>query len=292
MELRLLKYFWTVATAGTVSKAAEQLYITQPTLSRQIKELERELDTQLFMRDGKKLILTEDGQFLKIKAEEILQLTSKTVQVFEDRKNAELSGHLTIGALEGWTTSSIAKTLQRLTNKYPSITFTILSGNADDIKWKIDNGLVDVGFLLEPTSTEKYNVEKIGFPERWMMLTQSDSELAELDEVSPEIFRKQRILISERPEVRQFIANWAGCQVRDLEIIGVFNLGFHLFEIARAGIAEAVVTEGALIRDYPDLKAIPLSPEVKTLSVLAWKKNIPLTPLTRAFIKQYLQDNE
>ena len=266
MELRLLKYFWTVATAGTVSKAAEQLYITQPTLSRQIKELERELDTQLFMRDGKKLILTEDGQFLKIKAEEILQLTSKTVQVFEDRKNAELSGHLTIGALEGWTTSSIAKTLQRLTNKYPSITFTILSGNADDIKWKIDNGLVDVGFLLEPTSTEKYNVEKIGFPERWMMLTQSDSELAELDEVSPEIFKKQRILISERPEVRQFIADWAGCQ--------------------------AVVTEGALIRDYPDLKAIPLSPEVKTLSVLAWKKNIPLTPLTRAFIKQYLQDNE
>lgn len=188
MELRLLKYFWTVATAGTVSKAAEQLYITQPTLSRQIKELERELDTQLFMRDGKKLILTEDGQFLKIKAEEILQLTSKTVQVFEDRKNAELSGHLTIGALEGWTTSSIAKTLQRLTNKYPSITFTILSGNADDIKWKIDNGLVDVGFLLEPTSTEKYNVEKIGFPERWMMLTQSDSELAELDEVRPEVF--------------------------------------------------------------------------------------------------------
>ena len=86
MELRLLKYFWTVATAGTVSKAAEQLYITQPTLSRQIKELERELDTQLFMRDGKKLVLTEDGQFLKIKAEEILQLTSKTVKVFEDRK--------------------------------------------------------------------------------------------------------------------------------------------------------------------------------------------------------------
>ena len=82
-----------------------------------------------------------------------------------------------------------------------------MSGNADDIKWKIDNGLVDVGFLLEPTSTEKYNVEKIGFPERWMMLTQSDSELAELDEVSPEIFKKQRILISERPEVRQFIAD-------------------------------------------------------------------------------------
>ncbi len=292
MELRLLKYFWTVATAGTVSKAAEQLYITQPTLSRQIKELERELDTQLFMRDGKKLILTEDGQFLKIKAEEILQLTSKTVQVFEDRKNAELSGHLTIGALEGWTTSSIAKTLQRLTNKYPSITFTILSGNADDIKWKIDNGLVDVGFLLEPTSTEKYNVEKIGFPERWMMLTQSDSELAELDEVSPEIFKKQRILISERPEVRQYIADWADCQVSDLKIIGGFNLGFHLFEIARAGIGEAVVTEGALIRNYPDLKAIPLSPEVKTYSVLAWKKNIPLTPVTRAFIKQYLQEND
>ena len=116
-------------------------------------------------------------------------------------------------------------------------------------------GLVS-GFLVADGSMiiaynegfEKYNVEKIGFPERWMMLTQSDSELAELDEVSPEIFKKQRILISERPEVRQFIADWAGFQVSDLEIIGGFNLGFHLFEIARAGIGEAVVTEGAYSR--------------------------------------------
>ncbi|WP_252899474.1 LysR family transcriptional regulator [Lactococcus fujiensis] len=99
MEIRILRYFWTVATVGTFSKAAELLYITQPTLSRQIKELE-ELDTQLFIREGRKVILTEDGQFLKIKAEEILTLESNTSRVFADRKNAELTGHLTIGALE------------------------------------------------------------------------------------------------------------------------------------------------------------------------------------------------
>lgn len=93
MELRLLKYFWTVATAGTVSKAAEQLYITQPTLSRQIKELERELDTQLFMRDGKKLILTEDGQFLKIKAEEILQ---RPVKQYKFLKTEKMQNYLAI----------------------------------------------------------------------------------------------------------------------------------------------------------------------------------------------------
>ena len=105
MELRILRYFWTVATVGTVSGAAEKLFITQPTLSRQIRELELELDTQLFIRDGRRLVLTEDGQFLKIKAEEILQLASNTERIFSDRKQASLTGHLTIGALEG----SVAK---------------------------------------------------------------------------------------------------------------------------------------------------------------------------------------
>ncbi|WP_276870659.1 LysR family transcriptional regulator [Lactococcus taiwanensis] len=290
MELRVLRYFWTVATVGTVSAAAEKLFITQPTLSRQIKDLELELDTQLFIRDGKHLVLTEDGQFLKIKAEEILQLASNTERVFSDRKKEELTGHLTIGALGGLTTVKIAQTLQNLTNIYPNFTFTILSGNADDIKYKLDNGLVDIAFLIEPASTEKYNVERLDVVEQWVLLTHEDSELAELEYITPEILRKQRLIISERSEVREYFADWMGCKVSDLNIVGGFNLGFHIFEMSRAGIGEVVVTEGALIRNYPDLKTIPLRPEVYTHSLLVWKKNLPLTPATKAFIKEYLKE--
>lgn len=290
MELRVLRYFWTVATVGTVSGAAEKLFITQPTLSRQIRELELELDTQLFIRDGKHLVLTKDGQFLKIKAEEILQLASNTERIFSDRKQGSLTGHLTIGALEGLTTVKIAQTLQKLTNAHPGFTFTILSGNADHIKYKLDNGLVDVAFLLEPTSTEKYNVERLDISEKWVLLTQKDSEISDLEYITPEVLKEQRLVVSERSEIRQYFADWIGCKVDKLNIVGGYNLGFHIFEMARAGIGEIIVTEGALIRNYPDLKAIPLIPEVRTNSLLAWKKNVPLTNSTQAFIKEFLQE--
>lgn len=134
MELRLLRYFWTVATVGTVSQAAEQLFITQPTLSRQIHELELELDTPLFIRDGRNLVLTEDGQYLKNKAEEILSLADQTTEVFLNRKNEALVGNLTIGALEGFVADDISVALAKLLKANPQITFTILSGNADEIK--------------------------------------------------------------------------------------------------------------------------------------------------------------
>ncbi|PCR99479.1 LysR family transcriptional regulator [Lactococcus fujiensis] len=289
MEIRILRYFWTVATVGTFSKAAELLYITQPTLSRQIKELE-ELDTQLFIREGRKVILTEDGQFLKIKAEEILTLESNTSRVFADRKNAELTGHLTIGALEGFTADSIAKTLRVLRNEHPKIRFSIYSGNADEIKSRIDSGLVDVGFILEPASTEKYHVERLNIKEHWVFLTQRDNPLAQLEAVTFENLANEPLLISQRHEVRQYFAEWAKGKIEDFNIIGGFNLGFNLFPLVNEGVASAIVTEGALREGFPNIVTRPLNPDILTQSVLAWKKNVPLSPVTRAFIKLYLYE--
>ena len=290
MEIRILRYFWTVATVGTFSKAAELLYITQPTLSRQIKELEEELDTQLFIREGRKVILTEDGQFLKIKAEEILTLESNTSRVFADRKNAELTGHLTIGALEGIKADSIAKTLRVLRNEHPKISFSIYSGNADEIKSRIDSGLVDIGFILEPASTEKYHVERLNIKEHWVFLTQRDNPLAQLEAVTFENLANEPLLISQRHEVRQYFAEWSKGKIEDFNIISGFNLGFNLFPLVNEGVASAIVTEGALREGFPNIVTRPLNPDILTQSVLAWKKNVPLSPVTRAFIKLYLYE--
>lgn len=290
MELRLLRYFWTVATVGTVSQAAEQLFITQPTLSRQIHELELELDTPLFIRDGRKLVLTEDGQYLKNKAEEILSLADQTTEVFLNRKNEALVGNLTIGALEGFVADDIAVALAQLLKANPQITFTILSGNADEIKQKLDAGLVDVGFLIEPVSSEKYSVERLDVTESWLLMTQKDNPLAAKKAIRYDDIKDEPLIISHRAEVRRFFAEWAKCKLEDFHFIGGFNLGFNLFPLVDEGIGSAIVTEGAMRRGFPDLVTIPLEPEVKTHSVLVWKKNAPLSPVTRAFIKQYLYE--
>ena len=156
MDFRLLKYFWTIAEEGTVSRAADILHITQPTLSRQLKELEEELGTELFVREKKKMILTEAGLFLKSRAEEILSLTNQTKQEFESRRNQLFSGHISIGCVEADNSDTLATILEELVSDYPQVTFHIFSGTSDDITEKLDKGLIDLAILLEPISLDKY----------------------------------------------------------------------------------------------------------------------------------------
>ena len=138
MEIRLLKYFYTIAEEGTISQAAEVLHITQPTLSRQLKELEDELGTALFTRDNRKMVLTEAGLFLKSRAEEILSLTDQTMQAFEDRKKHLFSGHFTIGCVEADNSDTLSLILEEFINDYPDVRFHIHSGTGDDISDRLE----------------------------------------------------------------------------------------------------------------------------------------------------------
>lgn len=288
MELRNLRYFWMVAEEQSISKAAKILNITQPTLSRQLKDLENELGTELFYRAQKGIVLTEDGIYLKNRAEEILSLTDKTQQEFIRKKGQELAGNITIGCVEADNSDTLAMILEELTRDYPLITFHIISGVSDDITQQLDQGLIDIAILLEPMPINKY--EKITLPrtEKWGILAPTNSVLANNTYIVPNDLKNKKLLISRRPEIQYMIARWSEIALKDLKIIGTYNLIFNVFSLVKNSIAYAITIEGAASnRNIDGLKFIPLKPEVETNCVLVWKKNRVLTPVIKEFIQRF-----
>lgn len=289
MELRNLRYFLTVVEASSISKAAKILNITQPTLSRQLKELEIELGAELFKREPKGIKLTEDGIFLKNRSEEILSLASKTKQEFDNKKKQELVGNITIGCVEADNSDTLAMILEELTQDYPRITFHISSGTSEDITERLDKGLLDIAILLEPISVENY--EKLSLPrtERWGLLVPRSSDLANNNYIMPQMLKQTNLLVPRREEIQNMIASWCTCDINDLRIVGTYNLIFNIFSLVENNIGSAIVIEGATSNRNVNnqLKFIPLSPVVQTNCVLIWKKSRILTPVLEEFIKRF-----
>ncbi|VYU62505.1 Hca operon transcriptional activator [Enterococcus casseliflavus] len=288
MEIRLLKYFYTIAEEGTISQAAEVLHITQPTLSRQLKELEDELGTALFTRDNRKMVLTEAGRFLKSRAEEILSLTDQTMQAFEDRKKHLFSGHFTIGCVEADNSDTLSLMLEEFINDYPDVRFHIHSGTGDDISDRLEKGLLDLAILIEPIEIEKY--EKIVLPrkETWGFLTSADSFLAHKEEITPEDIKGVPLLISKRPEVQQMFSQWSKTSVEELPIVDTYNLIFNVFSLVENHVGSALTVSGAVgQRRNEAIKFLPLVPQIETSCVLVWKKNRVLSPVVIEFIRRF-----
>lgn len=292
MELRLLKYFWTVAELGSVTAAAEELYITQPTLSRQIKELEKELGTPLFTRDKNRLELTEAGLFVRSRAEEILSLTQQTEQEFSDRRRNMFSGHIHIGAVEAESSQFLGAVLESFVRDYPQVTFCITTGSGDIIKDQLDKGLVDVGVLLEPITVNKYSSIRLPIKEEWGLFVPHDSFLASQTSLSPVDFDGLPLLISARPEVQELLRNWMGSDIHP-EIIGNFNLTFNALPLVERHVGNAVAIRGTA-RNLDTRKPVflPLTPALTTYGAVVWKKNRVMTPLVSEFVRRLKHASE
>lgn len=288
MELRLLKYFYTIAEEETISQAAEVLHITQPTLSRQLKELEEELGTELFLREKRKMVLTEAGRFLKSRAEEILYLTEQTQQEFEDRRKQLFSGHFSIGCVEADNSDTLAMMLEEFISDYPEVHFHIQSGTGDDIKERLDKGLLDLAIVLEPADTEKYKKIILPRKEKWGILVSADSFLAQKSELTKEELKGVPLLISQRAEVQNMFSEWLGTEPADLSIVGTYNLIFNIFSLVENRVGSALTIEGAITnRKQETMKFLPLAPVVETSCVLIWKKNRILSPVVTEFIDRF-----
>ena len=174
MELRVLKYFLMVAREEYITRAAEQLHMTQPTLSRQLMQLEDELGVKLFVRSRHNIMLTEDGLLLKRRAQEILSLTEKTKN--EIQKHDELAGEIVIGCGETKSMSVLSEKIRQFREKYPLVTFRIYSANADDVKERIEQGIVDIGLLMEPVDIGKYNFIRMPTNERWAYMSEMTAQ--------------------------------------------------------------------------------------------------------------------
>ncbi|WP_066186536.1 LysR family transcriptional regulator [Gracilibacillus timonensis] len=287
MELRVLRYFLVIAEEGSISRASEVLHTTQPTLSRQIKELEEELGAGLFIREKRKMVLTKAGMYLKDRAQEILSLSDKTTQEFINQRKQLFSGHISIGCVEADNSDTLSMILEEFIADYPEVTFSIFSGTGEDIIDKLDGGLLDVGVLLKPISTEKY--EYVSFPmhEKWGVLVETSSFLAQKNDLEPKDLKGVPLLAPVRKDVQKKFANWMEQEVDDLTITGDYNLIFNVFSLVENKVASALTIEGAIAhRQTENLRFIPLHPPLETQCVFAWRKNIMFSPVVQELIKR------
>lgn len=288
MELRVLRYFWTVAEVGTISAAAEELFITQPTLSRQIRDLEHELGADLFTRVKNRLELTEAGLLLKSRAAEILALAQQTEQEFSDRRHQSFKGTVHIGSVEAGSSDHVAAVIEEFIRDYPEARFSLTTGSGDIVLDRLDKGLVDVGVLLEPIDTEKYFSYRLPDTEEWGLLVASDSFLAGKDVIVPSDMEGIPLILSSRPAVEEMLMAWLGHRAENPKIVGRYNLNFNVVPLVERQIGAAlsirgVAPEGNDVR----LKFVPLSPPLTTHSVVAWRKNRVMTPIAAEFIRRF-----
>lgn len=280
MELRVLKYFLAVAREENITKAAALLHLTQPTLSRQLMQLEEELGVQLFRRSRYHIELTEDGMLLRRRAQELVDLAEKTTREFTMRET-ELMGEIAIGAGETRSMSFISRAMVSFRENYPKVTFRIFSANADDVKERLDTGLLDMGLLTEPVDVGRYAFCRMKERDRWGVLVRLDSPLAGLDSVTPDDLEQVPLIISGRERVQRELANWFGDRWERLQIAASFNLILNAANMVRYGVGTALSFD--LNFSFDDLRFIPLSPTMDTGTVLVWKKDQVLTPAVEAF---------
>ncbi|HIR50756.1 MAG TPA: LysR family transcriptional regulator [Candidatus Avoscillospira avicola] len=280
MELRVLRYFLAVAREENITKAAAMLHLTQPTLSRQLMQLEEELGVQLFQRSRYRIILTNDGMLLRRRAQELVDLADKTAREFSERET-ELMGEIAIGAGETRSMTALSRAIQSFRTLYPKVVFRIFSANADDVKERLDMGLLDMGLLTEPVDVGKYAFCRMQEKDRWGVLVRADSPLAALEAVTPEDLEAVPLLCSGREGVQRELANWFGDRWERLEIAATFNLILNAANMVRCGVGAALGFDLNLAFD--DLRFLPLSPAMETGTVLVWKKDQVLSPVMEVF---------
>lgn len=290
MELRTLKYFLTVAKEENISKAANVLHLTQPTLSRQLMDLENELGIKLFIRGNRKVQLTDEGKLLCKRAEEIMTLVDKTEQEL-NHSDTIINGDIYIGGGETDAIRLIAKTAQHLQRKYPNIKYHIFSGNADDVTERLDKGLLDFGILIEPTDLTKYEHLQIPTTDTWGLLMRKDSNLASKQTIKPKDLKHIPLIISRQSLVDEAISNWLTESSKNLNIIATYNLIFNASLMVEEGMGYALCLD-KLVNTTGDCQLCfkPLFPPLESKLSVVWKKNQVLSKASQKFLQALRND--
>ena len=281
MELRVLNYFLAIAREENFTRAARQLHVTQPTLSRQIADLEQELGVKLFVRSNHNIILTEDGMILKRRAQEILSLADKTKRDFLQKDEA-LSGTISIGSGEFRSTEYLAKIIAGFRRKYPNVTYEIYSGNANNIRDYIERGHLDIGLMSEPIDMRKYNFVNMPIKEQWGLFAPVDSPLSEKESISPEDLKGMSVVTATGDFNQSRIGKWLGDCREQVEIAATANLPYNEAVLVKENIG--VMLSINLNCTYENLRFIPLRPALEVSTALAWKKEQIFSATTSAFI--------
>ena len=289
MELRVLQYFLTVAREGNITRAASLMHITQPTLSRQLMQMEEELGVKLFRRGKHNILLTEEGMLLRRRAQEIVDLAEKTTKELMHGEE-EVSGEISIGCGETKNMRPLSEMMASFHQKYPDVNFNIYTAIADDVEERLENGILDMGLLLEPVEISKYHYVRMPLKEKWQVLMRRDSQLAEKQKITPKDLTGVPLIMAKRQSVRNELENWFGYDREKLRIVSTCNLShYNQSVMVESGIGVALVMEFSCNQDTLCLR--PFDPKIESGCVLVWKKNLTLSPVVQRFIeyvKEYL----
>lgn len=285
IETRLLHYFLAVARERNITNAAKALHITQPTLSRQMALLEDEIGAKLFIRDSRPLSLTGEGLLLRRRAEEILELLEKT-EAEVSAQEEQVEGTVSIGCGELASVRLLSEMIADFSRRYPRAVFDVCTATADQIKRRMDDGLTDVGLLLEPVDMERYEYIRMPVRERWAAVMPAGVPLARREHVTAQDLAGIPVIMPSRQKVHDEVASWFGGYYEKLQVIGASNLATNAAMMVRSGLGYAFIVEGALpFLERSEVCMVPLYPELTATSVLAWKRGQPFPTVTGRFLE-------
>lgn len=285
MDLRVLRYFLTVAKEQSFTKAAAQLHITQPTLSRQLASFEEDLGIQLFNRNGRTITLTDEGILLKRRALEMLDLEKRTLEELKGTEEV-IEGTVTIGCGEFAAVETLAEICKTYRKKYPLVQISIHTATADTTYEMMKKGLVDIGMFMEPVDTEGLDYIRITGSDHWVVGMRPDDPLAEKEYIEKKDLLGKPLILPERVGVQSEIANWFGNDFNKIQIAFTSNLGTNAGVMAAYGLGYPISIEGAPKYWREDLLVQKrLSPAITSNTVIAWQRNIPNSHAVNKFIE-------
>ncbi len=289
MEIRVLRYFLAVAREGTITGAAHFLHVTQPTLSRQLMDLEEELGQKLFIRSNSTITLTPEGMLFRKRAEEIMEMVYKTESEFS-AMGESVAGDVFIGGGETDAMKLIAEVIREIHGEYPDIRFHLYSGNAEDVTERLDKGMLDFGVLIQPVNIAKYDGVKLPAKDVWGVVMRNDHPLAGKPSVTCADLRNQPLLCSRQVVKENSVKNpcieWFGTDWNKLNIVATYNLIFNAALMVEAGIGCAIAIDKLLnVTEHSNLCFRPLEPRLESGLNIVWKKYQVFSAASQVFLE-------
>jgi len=276
MELRVLKYFLTVAREGGLTGASEVLHVTQPTMSRQIQELEEELGQKLFVRTTRSMVLTPEGMLLRKRAEEILEMADRTKAEFSSM-NIAVTGDVFIGSGETYTLQHITDLMAALREEHPGIHFQIYSGNSEDVLERLEKGLLDFGVLISQPDLSRYHSLQLPARDTWGLILRRDHPLTQKETIRKEDLAGIPLITSQQNLTEQKTGNdyldWFGDSYGSLNIVATYSLLYNAALMVKSGIGCAVGLDRIINTiETADLCFRPFEPPLEAGTAVVWKK--------------------
>ena len=282
MEFRVLQYFLAVTREGNISAAAQSLNLSQPSLSRQLKDLEDELGAKLFIRGNRRIELTEEGLILRKRAGEIMQLVELTESEISEVKN-NISGTLSIGAGESLSMHRITGVFRRLKENYPDIRLNVVSGDTEDLQDRLDRGLLDFALIFTDFDRNAYHHLTLEEKEIFGVIMRKDDALAENEYITVKDLYDKPLIVSRANGLDIF----SGSQARKLQVAATYNLLYNASLMVEDGIGVAISFDGLVdTSESSSLCFRPLYPEISVSPSLIWKRHQKLSIISQLFIKQ------